>query len=117
MRRRFLFGLSCLFFLGGGAMIETARTRADSFGFNGRLPVTKLEVAYLPASRTLKLRAILQGTPGSVEYQTTDAPTVDHLLRLVALRAQGVAVVAELENSELKALHAGIGGGASILAN
>jgi hypothetical protein len=98
-------------------LVEATRTKADTFGYNGRLPVQKLELAYQPGARTLKLRAILSGTPGSVEFETSDAPTIDHLLRLAALRAQGISLVAELENSALKTLYAAIGGGASVLSN
>jgi hypothetical protein len=89
--------------------------RADGLGIKGKLDVRTLELAYLPGTKTLKVRAIPAGA-AAVEMQTSDAETIDRLLRLAELRTRGSRLAVELDGGEIKAFHVAIGGGFAGLA-
>jgi hypothetical protein len=93
--------------------LTTRTARGDAFGFKGKAEVKTLEIAYLPASKSLKLRAQLTGAGGTASYQTTDADTIDRVLELASLKSQGARLGVELEGGEIAAFHVVVGGGSA----
>jgi hypothetical protein len=88
----------------------TRHVVGDTFGFKGKSEVTKLELAYAPGAKTLRARLRITSAMGDVEYQTSDAETIDRLIHLADMKSRGSRLAVELEGSEVKAFYVVVGG-------
>jgi hypothetical protein len=109
MKIKWMLGAACV---GAAALVLSATRHAasDTFGFKGKYEVTKLELGYVPGTRSLKARLRLTSTPGDIEYQTADAETIDRLIRLADMKSRGSHLAVDLEGSEVKAFYVVVGG-------
>jgi hypothetical protein len=111
-RRNMRTKSACFLVVLGTVVLVGSAGRGDTFGFKGRADVTKIELGYVPASKTLKGRVRIVGTPDVVEFQTTDAETIDRLIRLTDMKTRGARMAVELEGGEVKAWDLVVGGAA-----
>jgi hypothetical protein len=93
-----------------GALATAPHARGDAFGFKGKSEVTKLELAYVPGTKTLKARFRTGLSAGDVELQTSDAENIDRLIQLADMKSRGSRLAVELEGSEIKAVYVAVGG-------
>ena len=94
----------------GAALGAPWLDQADAVGIKGKLEVRILELGYVPAAKTLKLRALPTAGP-AVELQTGDAETIDRLIRLAEIKSQGGRLAVEIDGEEIKAIDVAVGGG------
>jgi hypothetical protein len=96
---------------GVGAVILTTTPRAtgDTFGLKGKMEVSRLELAYVPGSKAIKVRLRFPSAAG-VDYETADAETIERLLRFADMKVHGGRLAVEMEGSAVKAFYVAVGG-------
>jgi hypothetical protein len=95
----------------GAAALLIKPAQAQTFGFKGKLEVSVLQLGYTPVTKTLKVRAQTVALAASIkEYETSDGPDIDRILRLAELKSRGAQLAVEIDGSKIKSIDVAVGG-------
>jgi hypothetical protein len=109
MWKLFAYGtVACLAVVSAAVM---SQAQASSFGFKGKMEVGVIQLGYIPASKSLKVRMQPAASAAPiVEYESADPQDIDRLLRLAELKSQGATLTMELDGGKVKMIDVAVGG-------